>query len=190
MPHHPGWNYHETVDAIQFITDTGVQDYAKIGYLLGGRIMENLTITPEKIIVNDGVVVTSINTLKTKRGNYIYRDLPNVIHEEPFYTKPLIDFAQYRDQTITLKEYLGIGGKRSIELKFQKEIGIVPHSLRHLRATHMGKSQIPSSIHKPLAQYLKYYFGWSNIATANYYIDNLTIGEIMSEYREKKGATT
>lgn len=173
---------------IESIRDTGVQDYARIGYLLGGRISENLGLLSGRVAVDNGIILAKIQSLKTRRGNYIFRELPNVVNEEPYYCEPLIRFCYLDDPHTTLRDFLGIGRKRNIEDIFKRTIGsMVPHSLRHLRATHMGKGWIPTTLHKPTAAYLKYYFGWSNIATANSYIDSLTIQEILAEHQSRSG---
>lgn len=182
---HPSWNYSETMEAIRSIRDEGLRDYTRIAYLLGGRIMENSTLPAGRVAIRGGIILAKVNSLKTRRGKYIFRELPNVIRDEPYYAQPLIDFCYREDPAETLSEALGIGKKRWIETLTKRELGCVPHSFRHLRATHMGKGQIPSLLHKPTASYLKYYFGWSNIATANSYIDNLTLSEILSDHEKR-----
>lgn len=184
MPNHPSWTYPETKKIIQNINDPGLQTYARIGYGLGGRIMENLPLKPSMIEVKTNHLVCSINTLKTRRGKYVYRKLPISRIDEPYYANALLDFAQTGTNEITLQDYLGIGGKRSIELKFQDHLGIVPHSLRHVRATHMGHDKIPGNLHSSRPAYLKYFFGWVSMDMATRYIDDLTIDQIM-EGREE-----
>lgn len=186
MPNHPSWNYQETIQKISQIPQINLQDFAKIGYLLGGRLTELLKICPENIQIKNGIIHTTINTLKTRKGKYIYREILNVINDEPFYCIPLIAFSQQKKANYTLEEYLEIGGKRNIQAKLKQEIGIVPHSLRHLRATHMGKKKIPSAIHQNSGPYLKHYFGWSNINMADIYIDKLTTEEIIEQYEKAK----
>lgn len=142
-------------------------------------MMELLNMNPSMIEIKPSYLICSINTLKTRKGKYIYRKLPMSRLDEEYYSNALLDFAQTSSEDITLKDYLGIGGKRSIELKFQNRLGIVPHSLRHIRATHMGHGKIPGDLHSTRPAYLKYFFGWKSIQMANVYIDDLTIDQIM-----------
>lgn len=189
MPNHPSWNYQETIEKITSIKDTGVQEYAKIGYVLGARITELLTMKPQYISLNNGIIHATVNTLKTRKGKYIFRELLNIFEDEPFYCNALTKFYYKGFNSLNLQDYLHIGGKRSVELKLKSELGIVPHSLRHLRATHMGKNKIPSAIHQNNAPYLKRYFGWANIAMADIYIDKLTTQEIIEHYQKTKAVT-
>ena len=185
MPMYHHFDYPEMLSFIKKIPDYRIQTFARIGYLLGGRITELLSLTSKQVRIKDDLIIATIRTLKTRRGEYIYRDLPNVINDEKYYSQALVDFQQ-TTPTTTLQEYVELGGVRNIELKFIKTLGQVPHSLRHVRATHMGHAWIPSKIHQPTAAYLKYYFGWANIATANEYIDNLTIQDILIRYDSSK----
>lgn len=170
------------------MSDPRLQTYARIGYLLGGRITENLTLLSNRIEQDKEIVLATVNTLKTRRGNNVFRVLPNSPADEAFYTNALTEFNEYSKNSLSFKDYLGLGAKRNIELKFQQQLGIVPHSLRHLRATHMGHKTIPGSLHQPTTAYLKYYFGWSQISMAVYYIDNLTIQDILQTHRSQRGA--
>lgn len=183
MVKHPTWTYEETIKQIDSITDTRIVEFAQIAYLTGGRIMEVLSMNSNDVKMDGHIIRCSLLTLKTRRGNYVYRELANDTKSEPFYANALYRFSQF--QNTQLKDYIQAGGKRNIEYKMQRELGIVPHSLRHLRATHMGKNKIPGALHQNTAPYLKYYFGWASLEVASRYIENYTIIDALEDYKKK-----
>lgn len=184
MAKHPNWDYTQTIQRIKAIEDNSLEEFARIGYMLGGRINELLSLQSNNVHLDGIIIRTTIKTLKTRKGNHIFREIPNDIKAENYFGDALFRFSQLKDTS--LKQYLGLGGERNIQIKMKKQIGIVPHSLRHLRATHMGKRKIPGTLHQNTAPYLTYYFGWSSLSVASSYIDRYTINDALDDYHEKK----
>ena len=177
---YPTWNYQETMYRIGNIESQKLKMFARIGYLLGGRLSELLELSPDKISIDEGLIFATLRTRKVRKKSW--RELINVIEDEPFYTNQLIHFKEKDYDTI--QNYVTF--KRTwLEKNLRKELGTVPHGLRHLRATHMGKQLIPSKIHQATAPYLKNYFGWEKLETASFYIDKLTTSEIIQHYRKQ-----
>lgn len=176
---YPTWSYQETLQRIQAIENPNLKSFAKIGYLLGGRISELLELSPEKIKIMDAGLVSAILRTRKVDSKAAFRELINVSLDEPVYVNELTRFKESGKANIQEMVYYS---SRWIEYKLKEQLGTIPHGLRHLRATHMGKQLIPSKIHQPTALYLKRYFGWTKLETASSYIDNLTTEDIISHY--------
>jgi len=174
---YPTWGYDETKERIEAISKGNVRAFARVGYLLGGRLSELFEITPERVGVEDDFVSVIMRTRKV--SGTAFREVINIRTDENNYVNQLLHFKKKKYDNF--QEYIGYK-RTAIEKHLNNELGTVPHGLRHLRATHMGKQQIPSKIHQSTAPYLKYYFGWTKLETASYYIDNLTVEDIKSHY--------
>lgn len=184
MPNHPKWDYIETIEIIKVIPNDRVQNFARIAYLLGSRISETLPITKRQIRFQDDLIFININSLKTRKGRYIYREIVVSRKEEPFYCATLLEFYSQADDDQTIGEWIGLGGVRTVEKYIERYFrpyhpGVVPHSFRHLRETHIAKEMFPTTIHRPTAAYLKYYFGQKSLSTVNHYVDDFTVHDIL-----------
>lgn len=182
---HPTWRYAETKERILSIPDSRLRILCEIMYSTGGRLNEVLSIRPENINrIEEGKLVHIImQTLKRKKQ--VYRDIYLEVKEEPEYCKALLLFKinATAEGRKTLEEWLGYK-ERKVERQIKKNLNCIPHSLRHLRATHLGKNTVPGKIHQSSPSYLLNYFGWTKISMASYYIDRLTGSDILDRYHE------
>lgn len=181
---HPSWGYEETLKRITQIPEPRIRRFCAISYATGGRINEVTQIKPENINItgrNNELVIVKIPTLKRKKE--IYREIILEKEHEKIYCGALTKFADEAEAQgmPNLGAWCGFG-IRKLRYDIVKNLGCINHSLRHLRATHIGKGKVPGRMHTPTPSYLLKYFGWTKISMASYYIDYLTTEDVLEKY--------
>jgi len=143
-------------------------------YITGGRASEVATIQLKDITFENGWIYIRLNNRKNKKNPR--KEIMANLEIEKVFLKPLVTYYQYRssmveDYEVPLfplikngQEYNVCNSQQGIYYTITKYMGVNPHFLRKLRASHL--LEYYGFDIKPLQQYL----GWSSVLSSEPYL--------------------
>lgn len=174
----PYWTYEETLTRLKNIPDPYVQHMAYLYYATGARLNELMALKKTHVKRENeekGIILVQIYTLKhSDKGT---RSVP-ITSNEPVLFNAIKLFEESDKETY--RSFQNNICDKTIQNHIKRFLGIKVHHLRHLRAHHLGKTQIPNQKTFTVKE-LQYYFGWKDIDTPNHYLEDATPQEIIQK---------